>query len=123
MHYQISPYEETKIVRCTRGKIFDVIIDLRQDSKTFMKWFGTELSAENHKMLYIPAGLAHGFQTLEDNTEVFYEISDSYNPLYSRGIKWNDETFQIKWPMKPTVMSKKDLSFKNFEVERKQQNN
>jgi len=108
MHYQIEPNEENKIVRCTKGSIFDVIIDLRPDSKTFKKWFSIELSVDNFRMLYIPKGFAHGFQTLEDNSEVFYQISQYYNSESSRGIRWNDKTFQIKWPLEMTVISQKD---------------
>ncbi len=108
MHYQTKPYEESKIVKCTKGKIFDVIIDLRLDSKTFKEWFSIELTADNYKMLYIPKGFAHGFQTLEDNSEVFYQISQYYNSKFSKGIKWDDKTFQIKWPLDIKVISQKD---------------
>lgn len=112
MHYQENPYDEAKLVRCTRGKIFDVIIDLREFSDTFKKWVGVELSGTNYKMLYIPEGFAHGFQTLADDTEVLYQISQFYMPEYSRGIRWDDKEFDIKWPLKPTTISKKDLSYK-----------
>lgn len=112
MHYQDSPYEEVKIVRCSRGKIFDVIIDLRPDSTTYRNWFGLELSCENYKMMYIPKGFAHGFQTLEDNTEVFYHMSDCHMPEYARGIRWDDKVINIKWPLKPTIISDKDQSYK-----------
>lgn len=115
MHYQINPYDETKLVRCTRGKIFDVILDLRPQSTTFKKWIGIELSANNYKILYIPEGFAHGFQTLEDNTEVFYQISQEYMPDFARGIPWNDSMFQIKWPLNVSVISSRDSSFKQFE--------
>jgi len=115
MHYQIPPYEEPKLIRCTKGVIFDVIIDLRKNSKTFKKWSSFELSNNNYKMLYIPEGFAHGFQTLEDDTEVFYQMSEFYMPKSARGIKWNDESFHIKWPLNPTMMSQKDLSYQNFE--------
>lgn len=115
MHYQSSSYEESKIVRCIRGKIYDVIIDLRPDSKTFKKWFSIELSANNYKMLYIPKGFAHGFQSLEDNTEVFYQISEFYNPKFSKGIRWNDTKLNIKWPLQVTVISEKDKSFPELE--------
>ena len=116
MHYQVSPYEETKLVRCTRGKIFDVIIDLRRESSTFKQWFGIELSDENHKMIYVPKGFAHGFQTLKNNTEVFYQISEKYMSRYSRGIRWNDKAFKIKWPLKPTIISKKDYIYHSFNL-------
>ena len=108
MHYQIKPFEETKLVRCTKGKIFDVIIDLRKDSETFKKWISIELSENNHRTLYIPKGFAHGFQTLEDNTEIIYDISQTYNPEYSNGIRWNDKIIGIKWPLEVTMISKKD---------------
>jgi len=115
MHYQASPFEEAKLVRCTKGKIFDVIIDLRNDSSTFKKWIGIELSAENYKLLYVPEGFVHGFQTLEDNTEVFYQMSQYHMPEYSRGICWDDKSFEISWPIKPPVISKKDLSYAPFD--------
>ena len=114
MHFQKRPYEEVKVIRCTKGKIFDVNIDLRPKSPTFKKWIGIELSDLDHKMLYIPKGFAHGFQTLKDNTEIFYQISRDYKPEYSDGVRWNDKTFGIKWPLKPTIMSKADKMFKLF---------
>jgi len=116
LHYQQSPYEETKIIRCTRGKIFDVIIDLRLKSKTFKKWFGIELTPQNNKMLYVPKGFAHGFQALMHNTEVFYQISEFYRKKYARGFRWNDKTFGIKWPLKPTIISKTDSSLPLFKT-------
>jgi len=115
MHFQIAPYEEAKLIRCTKGIIFDVIIDLRKKSKTYKQWYGIELSSENYKGIYVPEGFAHGFQTLEDDTEVFYQMSEFYMAKYARGIKWNDESFDIKWPLNPTMMSQKDLSYQNFE--------
>ena len=108
MHYQLAPYQEIKLVRCTKGKIFDVIIDLRRNSKTFMKWFGIELSSQNYKILYIPEGFAHGFQTLEDNTEVFYQVSEDYMPKYARGKLYNDPIFNISWPIKFPIISERD---------------
>ena len=108
MHYQLAPYQETKLVKCTKGKIFDVIIDLRKNSKTFRKWFGVELSSQNCKMLYIPEGFAHGFQTLEDNTEVFYQISKDHMPEYARGKLYCDPIFNILWPIKSIIISEKD---------------
>ena len=110
MHYQISPYQEAKFLRVTKGKIYDVIIDLRPHSGTFKQWIGIELSDKNYKMIYIPEGFAAGFQSLEDNTELFYQVSQVYMPEYERGIRWDDPTFKISWPLKPTVISKKDLS-------------
>ena len=97
MHYQEKPHEEAKLVRCTKGAIYDVIIDIRPDSATFKKWLGVELNAENRKLLYIPEGFAHGYQTLEDDTEVFYQVSASYHPESSKGIRWDDPTLAIDW--------------------------
>ncbi|MGI0062633.1 MAG: dTDP-4-dehydrorhamnose 3,5-epimerase family protein, partial [Nitrosotalea sp.] len=115
MHYQGTPYNEVKLIRCTKGKTFDVIIDLRPKSTTFKEWFGLELGEENHKMLYVPEGFAHGFQTLTDNTEIFYQISEYYMRDYSMGVRWNDPAFNIKWALVPTVISKKDQSYPDFE--------
>ena len=105
MHYQISPYRETKLVRCTAGAIYDVVIDLRRDSATFCQWFAVELSAENRCMLYVPEDFAHGFQTLEDNTEVFYQISEPYAPEYAKGVRWDDPAFDIRWPAGDRIIS------------------
>jgi len=114
MHYQAEPYEEAKLVRCIRGRVYEVMIDLRKNSETFMEWMGVELGAENYKMLYVPEGFALGFQTLEDDTELFYQMSQFYMPEYSRGVLWNDEAFKIAWPLEPTVISKRDLSHKHL---------
>ena len=114
MHYQTKPFEESKIIRCTKGKIFDIIIDLRVNSKTFKEWISIELSEDNYKMLYIPKGFAHGFQTLEDNTEVFYQISQYYMSEFSKGVKWNDSEFNIKLPLDVSVISQRDLSYNSF---------
>ena len=116
MHYQSSPYEEDKLVRCTRGKVFEVMIDLRKDSDTFKHYQSVELTSENYKMLYVPKGFALGFQTLEDNTEVFYQMSQVYMSEYSKGIRWDDPKFNISWPMKPGVISKKDQSFEQIKI-------
>jgi len=113
-HYQLQPHEEAKLVRCTNGKIYDVIIDLRKNSNTFKEWFWIELSKENYKMLYIPEGFAHAFQTLEDDTEIFYQISVPFMPDFYRGIRWNDPSFQIKWPLEVSEISKKDLLYPLF---------
>ena len=110
LHYQISPYEEAKLVRCTRGKAYEVFVDIRKNSKTYLKWAGIELSSDELTSLYVPEGFALGFQTLEDNTELFYQMSQFYKPEYSRGIIWNDEKLKITWPTKMTVISEKDLS-------------
>jgi dTDP-4-dehydrorhamnose 3,5-epimerase len=115
MHYQAAPYEEAKVVRCTMGALYDVIIDLRSDSPTFKKWFSVELTAQNHRALYVPEGFAHGFQTLVDDTEVFYQMSEFSKPEYARGIRWNDPAFEIRWIYKAPIISKKDKSFVDFE--------
>lgn len=114
MHYQAAPCEEVKLVRCTMGRIYDVIIDLRPDSSTHRKHFAVELSAENHKMLYIPRGFAHGFQTLEDNAEVFYQMSDTYSPEHARGVRWNDPAFGIAWPAAERIIHERDQSYPDF---------
>lgn len=114
MHYQAEPHEESKFVRCTRGRIFDVIIDLRPSSQTFKEWFGLELSAENEKILYVPKCFAHGFVTLEDESEISYQMDQVYKPEHARGVRWDDEAFGIEWPIKPEVMSAKDSSLKDF---------
>ena len=114
MHYQNSPHAEAKLVRCSRGMIYDVIVDLRPNSLTFMEWAAIEISAENKKMVFVPKGFAHGFQTLEDNTEVIYQMSEFYYPGHSSGFRWNDPSFNIKWPTDPRVISSKDQSFPDF---------
>jgi len=114
MHYQSKPVEEAKLVRCTRGAIYDVIIDLRVGSPTFKDWFAVELTDKNRKMLYIPECFAHGFQTLKDNTEVFYQMSEYYSPEHSRGIRWNDPSFSIQWPEDKRIISKRDQQYPDF---------
>jgi dTDP-4-dehydrorhamnose 3,5-epimerase len=114
MHFQKSPHQEDKIVRCTKGKIFDIIIDLRKDSPTFTEWEGFDLSEENYKMLYIPKGFAHGFQTIEKNSEVFYQMSEYFMPEYASGVMWNDPSFKIVLPLPISNISKKDLSYSHF---------
>jgi dTDP-4-dehydrorhamnose 3,5-epimerase len=114
MHFQLPPLAETKLVRCTQGAIYDVIIDLRQDSETFLQWVGVELTAENRKAFYVPKGFAHGFQTLEDNTEVFYQISEFYAPECARGLRWNDPTFNITWPQPVSVISERDRNYEDY---------
>jgi dTDP-4-dehydrorhamnose 3,5-epimerase len=114
MHYQVEPYAEAKLVRCTRGAIYDVIIDLRPDSPTFKEWVAVELTADNHRMFYIPEGFAHGFQTLEDNTEVFYQMSEFYHPECARGVRWDDPLFGIEWPIANVIVSAKDRSYLDF---------
>lgn len=118
MHYQAAPHEEAKLVRCTKGALYDAIIDLRRHSPTFQQWFGVELTAENRKMLYIPEGFAHGFQTLEDDTEVFYQMSEFHRPDSGRGLRWNDPQFGIAWPIEVAVISEGDARYPDFDVER-----
>jgi dTDP-4-dehydrorhamnose 3,5-epimerase len=115
MHYQVAPSEETKSVRCTMGAIYDVIIDLRPNSPTFKAWLSVELSAENRKMIYIPVGFSHGFMTLADNTEVFYQMSEFYAPECARGVRWNDPAFDIVWPAEVTAISEKDRQYPDFQ--------
>ena len=115
MHLQKKPFEESKLVRCTNGKIFDVIIDLRQKSSTYKKWISMKLSSDNLQGLYIPEGFAHGFQTLEDNCEVCYHMSNWFSPEHARGIRWDDEEFNITWPINNPIISKKDLSYEKEE--------
>lgn len=114
MHYQLAPYAETKIVRCIKGALYDVILDLREDSPTFGKWFGAELTAENRRMMYVPKGFAHGFLTLTNDVEAFYMVTEFYNPQAERGIRWNDPKFQIEWPFEPIVLSEKDKTWQDF---------
>ncbi len=116
MHYQIAPMAESKLVRCTKGAIYDVIIDLRQDSSIYCKWIAMELNAEDFRTLYIPEGFAHGFQTLEDDTEVFYQMSEFYAPYYARGVRWDDPAFGIEWPLPVKIISEKDRSYKGFKL-------
>lgn len=108
MHFQIEPYQEIKMVRCIVGSVFDVIIDLRQESLTYLKWFGVELSAKNKKMLYVPEGFAHGFQTLTDDVELLYHHSEFYQPGHESGISYNDPKINIQWPLPLTEMSERD---------------
>jgi dTDP-4-dehydrorhamnose 3,5-epimerase len=114
MHYQGPPAEETKLVRCTRGAIYDVIIDLRLDSPTFTQHFAVVLTADNRKMFHIPGGFAHGFQTLEAATEVFYQMSEFYSPEHSRGVRWNDPIFGISWPDDERTILERDQAYPDF---------
>ena len=120
MHYQIKPFEEVKLVRCTRGAIYDVIVDLRSDSPTFKQYFGLLLTAHNRLSLYVPAGFAHGFITLEDDTEVFYQMSEFYSPEHARGFRWNDPAFGIEWPLEPAMISERDRLYTDFGVSSEQ---
>lgn len=117
MHYQVAPYEEVRLVRCTMGAVYDVIIDLRPASATFMKSFGVELTAENRKMIYVPEGFAHGFLTLTDRTEIFYQMTQVYAPEYGRGLRWNDSVFGIRWPIDVSVISERDGHYADFILE------
>jgi dTDP-4-dehydrorhamnose 3,5-epimerase len=114
MHYQVAPYEETKLIRCTRGALYDVIVDLRPDSPTYKTWMGVELTADNYKMLYVPANFAHGFVTLADDTEAIYFVSEFYTPGAEKGLRWNDPQFGISWPCPVDVISDKDASWPDF---------
>jgi dTDP-4-dehydrorhamnose 3,5-epimerase len=114
MHYQVAPYEETKLVSCVIGVIYDVIIDLRLDSATYCKWFAIKLSVQNYTSLYIPEGFAHGFQTLADDTVVLYQMSEFYHPESARGIRWDDRSFGISWPILPCIISGKDSGYPDF---------
>jgi len=114
MHYQVSPYEETKLVKCTSGAIYDIIIDLRKDSPTYFKWIGVELSEDNNRMLYVPKDFAHGFITLADNTAIQYMVSQFYAPGAEKGIKWDDPKFNIHWPIDIAVISEKDNTHPYF---------
>ena len=116
MHYQVSPYQETKLVRCTRGAIFDVIIDLRTDSETYGRHIGVELTAKNYRMLYVPEDFAHGFITLENDSEVTYQVSEFYTPGSEKGLRWDDPLFKIAWPGDIQVISDKDSSWPDFSL-------
>lgn len=115
MHYQVYPYAETKLIRCTKGVIYDVIIDIRESSPTYKNWIGVELTEDNYKMLYVPEGLAHGYQTLKDNTEVIYQVSQFYTPNSEQGIRWDDKFFDVKWPeTEERIISEKDRMWADY---------
>jgi dTDP-4-dehydrorhamnose 3,5-epimerase len=114
MHYQAAPFQETKVIRCTQGSIYDVVLDLRPASVTFKDWIGVVLTAQKRNMIYVPAGCAHGFLTLENDAEVFYQISESYHPESARGVRWNDAAFRIDWPEKVDVISERDGNYPDF---------
>lgn len=116
MHYQLPPYEETKLVRCTRGAIYDVIVDLREESPTYLQWIGVELTADSFRMLFVPGRFAHGFITLEDKTDVAYQVSAKYTPGAERGLRWNDPAIGIEWPIQPTLVSPKDAVHPDYQV-------
>lgn len=115
LHYQMPPYAETKLVRCTSGAIYDVVLDLRFQSPTFRQWVVVALTSEKRNMVYVPEGCAHGFLTLEDDTEVFYQMSQFYSPESARGVRWDDPAFGIAWPAKVEVISDRDRTYPDFE--------
>jgi len=117
MHFQVEPHGQPKLVRCTRGAIWDAIVDLRPTSSTFRQWVGVELTAENHRQLYIPRGFAHGFITLVDATEVFYQMGGTYDAAASRGVRWNDPAFGITWPREVSVIIERDATYPDFRGE------
>jgi len=114
LHYQVPPSQEAKLVRCTAGAIYDVILDLRPKSSMFLQYFGVTLTAANHQGLYIPPGFAHGFQTLAEDTEVTYLMTDFYKPEYARGVRWNDPAFGIVWPEDERIIIDRDASYQDF---------
>jgi len=114
MHYQIEPYQECKLIRCTRGAVYDVIIDLRPDSPTYKQWTGVELTADNYTMFFVPQDFAHGFQTLMDETEITYQVSQFYTPGSEKGIRFDDRSFNIQWPLDVTIISDKDRTWPDF---------
>ena len=115
MHFQTAPLEEVKLIRVTRGAIFDVAVDLRPDSPTFRRWVGFELNDRDHRMMYVPRGCAHGYQTLVDDTEVFYFVSAAYSPAHQAGVRWDDPAFGIQWPLgRPAVINPRDASYPDF---------
>ncbi|HYG82921.1 MAG TPA: dTDP-4-dehydrorhamnose 3,5-epimerase [Pyrinomonadaceae bacterium] len=111
MHFQVKPHEEAKLVRCTRGSLYDVALDIRPDSPTYLQWEAVELTEENRLMFYVPEGFAHGYQTLEDDTEVFYQMSELYHPESARGLRWDDPKLGIRWPLPVSVISQRDTQF------------
>jgi dTDP-4-dehydrorhamnose 3,5-epimerase len=117
LHYQSEPFAEAKLVRCTAGAIYDVALDLRSDSPTFCQWYGTILNERNRNSLYIPCGCAHGFLTIEDDSEVFYQISEFYHPEASQGVRWNDPAFHIEWPAEVQVISDRDRTYTDFQCQ------
>jgi dTDP-4-dehydrorhamnose 3,5-epimerase len=116
MHYQTAPHQEAKLVRCTRGVLYDVIVALRPESRTYLKHFGAELTATNHRALYVPEGFAHGYLTLADESEVFYQMSEFYAPAAARGVRWNDPAIGIVWPGPVVVISERDSNFPDYEA-------
>jgi dTDP-4-dehydrorhamnose 3,5-epimerase len=115
LHYQVLPHAETKLVRCTRGAIYDAVVDLRPLSPTFREWIAVVLTAEKRNMVYVPEGCAHGFLTLQDDSEVFYQMSEFYDAEASRGVRWDDPAFKIAWPDKVELISARDQAYANFQ--------
>ena len=118
MHFQFPPHSESKLVRCVAGRLYDVIVDLRPHSPTFLQWYGAELSADNLRSLFVPKGFAHGFQTLVDETMVFYQMSDTYAPAAAGGLRWNDPALAIAWPLPVSVIAARDASYADLSAER-----
>jgi dTDP-4-dehydrorhamnose 3,5-epimerase len=116
MHYQLPPHEEAKLVRCTQGAAFHVIVDLRDDSKTYLEWTSVELNSDSRHLLYVPEGMAHGFITLADSTEIFYQMSEYYSPENAAGVRWDDPAFSVAWPVDPAIISDRDSSFADYQV-------
>lgn len=114
LHFQISPHEEVKILRCTRGAIFDVIVDLRKDSPTYTRWEGFELTEDNHRMVYVPKGFAQGYITLADNTEIYYQTSEYFAPAHARGLRFDDPAINIRWPIEIKIISDNDRSWPDY---------
>lgn len=119
MHYQVAPHAEAKLVRCTMGAIYDVLVDLRPSSGSYLRWFGAELTAENHRALYVPEGFAHGFLTLTDESEVFYQMSQFYAPQAAQGVRWNDPVLAIEWPGPVHVISERDRGYPDYQPARR----
>jgi dTDP-4-dehydrorhamnose 3,5-epimerase len=114
MHFQCGPKSEVKLVRCVRGTVYDVVVDLRRESAAYRKWVSIELSGDNRRALYVPAGIAHGFQTLEDETELYYQISEFYEPGTASGVRWNDPAFGIEWPLRNPILSERDRCYQDY---------
>lgn len=115
LHLQVPPYAEAKLVRCTKGAIYDVVVDLRPQSPTYLQWIGVTLTATNRAMVYIPEGCAHGFLTLEEQSEVLYQMSEFYHPESARGVRWNDPAFRVAWPFAPEIISERDRAYPDFQ--------
>jgi len=116
MHYQLPPHAEAKLVRCTQGAAHHVILDLRANSETYLKWSSVELNSDNRHLLYVPEGMAHGFITLVDGTEIFYQMSEYYSPESAAGVRWDDPAFSIAWPVEPAVISEHDSGYADYQV-------